>query len=35
MTWRQAREVALRATLLAVLGLLYMQIAYYPRHAHL
>jgi hypothetical protein len=34
MTWRRAQEVALSATLLAVLLLLYVQVAYYLRHMH-
>ena len=32
MTWNQAQETALFATLLAVLLLLYAQIDYYIRH---
>jgi len=32
MTWRQAKETALTATLLAVLLLLYMHVSYYLRH---
>jgi hypothetical protein len=32
MTWRQSKEVALTAALLAVLLLLYAQIDYYLRH---
>jgi hypothetical protein len=32
MTWRHAREVALTATLLAVLMMLLAHIAYYIRH---
>ena len=34
MTWRQAKETALSATLLAVLLLLYEHVAYYIRHTH-
>jgi hypothetical protein len=33
MTWRQAKETALVATLLAVLILLYAQIDYFIRHS--
>lgn len=33
MTWRHAKEVALWATLLAVLLMLYAHLAYYFRHA--
>ena len=33
MTWRQAKEVALSASLLAVLLLLYEHVAYYLRHS--
>jgi hypothetical protein len=32
MTWRQAKETALIATLLAVLLLLHMHVSYYFRH---
>ena len=32
MTWQQAKETALTATLLAVLLLLFEHIAYYFRH---
>ena len=32
MNWRQAQEVALGASLLAVLLLLYEHVAYYFRH---
>jgi hypothetical protein len=32
MNWRQAQEVALGASLLAVLLLLYEHISYYIRH---
>jgi len=32
MTWREAREVALSAALLAVLLLLYEHVSYYIRH---
>ena len=32
MTWKQAKETALAATLLAVLLLLYMHVSYYLRH---
>jgi len=32
MTWRQAKEVALSASLLAVLLLLYEHVSYYIRH---
>jgi hypothetical protein len=32
MTWRQSKEVALTATLLAVLLLLFSQVDYYFRH---
>ena len=32
MTWKQAKETALTATLLAVLLLLYAHVAYYFRH---
>ena len=32
MTWKQAQETALFATLLAVLLLLYEQVEYYIRH---
>lgn len=34
MTWRQAKEVALTAALLAVLLLLFAHIDYYIRHHH-
>jgi hypothetical protein len=34
MTWRQAKETALSASLLAVLLMLYEQIAYFIRHTH-
>jgi len=34
MTWRHAKEVALTSALLAVLLLLYAQIAYLLRHSH-
>ena len=34
MTWRQAKETALTAALLAVLLMLYAHIAYYLRHMH-
>lgn len=33
MTWRQSREVALFAALLAVLLLLYAHISYYVDHS--
>ena len=33
MTWRESKEVALTAALLAVLILLYAQIEYYIRHS--
>ena len=33
MTWKQAREAALVAMLLAVLLMLYAHIAYYLRHS--
>ena len=33
MTWKQAQEVALSATLLAILLLLYAHIAYFLRHS--
>jgi hypothetical protein len=33
MTWRETKEVALTATLLAVLLMLYMQIEHYIRHS--
>jgi hypothetical protein len=33
MTWRETKEVALTAALLAVLLMLYMQIDYYLRHS--
>ncbi len=33
MTWRQAKEAALSASLLAVLLLLYEHVAYYLRHS--
>ena len=33
MTWRESKEVALTAALLAVLLLLYAQIDYYIRHS--
>jgi hypothetical protein len=33
VTWRQSKEVALSAALIAVLLLLYMQVAYYLRHS--
>lgn len=32
MTWRQAKEAALLATLLAVLLMLYAHVAHYLRH---
>ena len=32
MTWRQSTELALGATLIAVLLLLYMHVDYYLRH---
>jgi len=32
MTWREAKEVALSASLLAVLLLLYEHVSYYIRH---
>lgn len=32
MTWHQAKEVALSATLLAVLLILYMHVDHYVRH---
>jgi hypothetical protein len=34
MTWKQAQETALTATLLALLLLLYEHVAYYIQHAH-
>ena len=34
MTWKQAQETALFATLLAVLLLLYAQVDFYLRHTH-
>ena len=33
MTWHQAKEVALGATLLAVLLILYMHVDHYVRHS--
>jgi hypothetical protein len=33
MTWQQAKEVALGASLLAVLLLLYEHVSYYIRHS--
>ena len=33
MTWKQAKETALTAALLAVLLMLYVHIAYYIRHS--
>jgi hypothetical protein len=33
MTWQQAKEVALGASLLAVLLLLYEHVSYYVRHS--
>ena len=33
MTWREAKETALIASLLAVLLMLYAHLAYYFRHA--
>ena len=33
MTWRQSKEVALGAALVAVVLMLYMHIAYYLRHS--
>ena len=33
MTWRESKEVALAATLLAVLLMLLSQIQYYIRHS--
>jgi hypothetical protein len=33
MTWREAKEVALSASLLAVLLLLYEHVSYYIRHS--
>jgi len=33
LTWRQSKEVALAAALLAVLLLLYMHIQHYIRHS--
>ena len=33
MTWKQAKETALTASLLAVLLLLYAQVAYYIGHS--
>ena len=34
MTWKQAKETALTATLLAVLLLLYVHVVYYLQHSH-
>ena len=34
MTWRDAKETALIASLLAVLLMLYAHIAYYLRHTY-
>jgi hypothetical protein len=34
MTWKQAQETALTATLLALLLLLYEHVAYYIQHVH-
>ena len=33
MTWKQAKETALTATLLAVLLLLYAHVVYYLQHS--
>jgi hypothetical protein len=33
VTWRQTREVALSAALLAVVLMLYVHVAYYIRHS--
>jgi hypothetical protein len=34
VTWRDAKETALAATLLAVLLMLYAHVAYYLRHTY-